>query len=206
LSAPVRSLHAQRDVTDGVPDVLLVPGATVEIVAEPGVGALSLALTLLAVALRRALDLSSSRAWLCAVDPGSALCAPAVWALGVPLERLVVVRPPAAALLSVAVRVLRSGAFCGLVVDATGLSSLDSLPLATRRLTLAAEEFASTALVLTSPHARRRQPIPAAVRARLFADDDIVAVHIERHRFRPCTTLRWTRPPSPIETCFEETP
>jgi hypothetical protein len=138
---------------------------------------------------------------LCAIDPAGSLFSPAVQALGVPLDRLLVVVPPAKALPRVSVRAMKTGVFCAMVVDATALDDLDGLPV--RRFTLAAEAASATVFLLTHPGARRRQPLPTAVRAQLYAHDDVVDVDIERHRLGRRGRLPWQRPRSPIDRFFD---
>jgi hypothetical protein len=170
--------HA-RDTLAHLCDALLLPGAVVELVAERGSGAFSLAWRLMAEAARRA---PPNRGWLGAVDPERTLCAPALAALGVPLQQLVVAAPPLASLARVAVRVARSQAFCALLVDATACSVLDPLSVAVRRLALAAEGPGATVFLMTSPRARAQAPLPCAVRAELTTHTDGVHVAFRRHR------------------------
>lgn len=143
---------------------LLLPGAVVELSALPGAGALTLALRLLAEARQRAAA-EGRPAWLCAVDSTRTLHAPAVAALGVELDKLVVMQPPADRLLRTAVRAARSGAFAGLLVDASGLADVSDLVTGVRRLTLAAEESQAVGVIVTSSRARRGLPLPVAARA-----------------------------------------
>ena len=188
-------------------EALLVVGGVVELVGAPGTGALSLALACMseALAARRAQNVtSSSSSWLCAIDPAGSLFSPAVAALGIPLDRLLVVSPPHKALPRVSVRALKTGVFCAMVVDATALDDLDGLPV--RRFTLAAEASLATVFLLTRPGARRRQPLPTAVRAQLHPSTtaDVVDVDIERHRLGRRGSLPWQRPKSPVERSFDD--
>lgn len=139
---------------------LLVRGGTVELASLPGAGALSLALRLMA----RAALVEPGR-WLCVAMPSASLCASAVAARGVPLHRFLVVHPPASDLMRFSVRVVKSGVFSSVLVDATHLDDLGSLPVATRRLSLGAEEAGTTVFLLTSARAARPQPLPVAVKA-----------------------------------------
>ena len=210
LGAPAhdeRSLPASRTaLAPSLREALLIPGGVVELVGLPGCGALSLALSCMseALALRRAgAAATTTTAWLCAIDPLGCLFSPAVQALGVPLERLLVVTPPAAALPRVSVRALKTGVFCAMVVDATDVDDLDRLPV--RRFTLGAEAAQATVFLLTRPGARRRQPLPTAARVQLHPGDERgVDVEIERHRHGRRGTLRWQRPQSPIERFFDD--
>lgn len=176
---------------------LLLPGAVVELSALPGAGALTLALRLLAEARQRAAA-EGRPAWLCAVDPTRTLHAPAVAALGVDLGRLVVMQPPAERILRTAVRATRSGAFAGLLVDASGLADVSDLVTGVRRLTLAAEESQAVGVIVTSSRARRGLPLPVAARALVEsappppgsgrAGDDL-HVRFLRHRHGPMPRL-----------------
>ena len=157
-------------------EVLLLPGAVVELEALPGAGAMSVALRCVAEALRRTLTpdgrAAGHRSWLCAIDPEGMLHAPAVASLGVPLERMMVLSPSTSMVARTAVRAMRTQSFCAMVVDATGIQALDRWPVVVRRLTHAAEDSAATVFVLTSPTARRgpkgsavgREALPVAAR------------------------------------------
>lgn len=207
--APAIADAVPRGLTDVDPDVLdalLLPGAVVELCALPGAGAVTLALSCLKEALARALAIAGghSRAWLCAIDPDRRLCAPAVAGLGLPLSRLVVLAPPGAKAPRVAVRAAKSGAFCGLLVDATAAPSLDDLPVPIRRLTLAAEDARATVFLLTSPRSRRTAALPVAVRAEVAPDGDDVVVRFVRHKHGLRDPRRLARPQSPVERFYAE--
>lgn len=198
-----------RGLTDVDPDVLdalLLPGAVVELCALPGAGAATLALSCMKEALARSLAIAGgqARAWLGAIDPERRLCAPAVLGLGLPLSRLVVLAPPAAAAPRVAVRATKSGAFCALLVDATGLPSLDVLPVPIRRMTLAAEDAQATVFLLTSPRSRRTLALPTAVRAEIEPDDRDVLVRFVRHKHGLRDPRRFARRAAPVARSFAE--
>ncbi len=168
---------------------LLLPGAAVELCALPGAGALSLALRLLKETLRPGFEARTAQGrrvrpspWLCALDCGRQLHAPAVSRLGVPLERLVVIAPTLADVPRLAVRAARSGIFAGLVVDLTEQASLATLPVPLRRMTLAAEDCGATVFLLTSPHAARPSTLPVAARAEIGVGEHGTVVDIVRHR------------------------
>lgn len=166
-------------------DALLMPGAVVELSALSGAGALSLAFRILEQARRRA-RAAGRPAWLCAVDPTRTLHGPAVAAMGLPLDSLVVVQPPEERLLRTAVRAARSGAFAGVVVDGSALHDVSGLVTGLRRLTLAAEEHAVACILLTSSRAVRGLPLPVASRAlvesALGPRGDELHVRFLRHR------------------------
>ncbi|MBM4279864.1 MAG: hypothetical protein FJ137_03655 [Deltaproteobacteria bacterium] len=140
-----------------------IPGAVVELSALPGAGALSVAF---ALALRaRAQAVAARRpGWLCALDPAGTLSAPALLHLGVPLDELLVIRPPPDRALACATRACRSGV-AAVVVDVAAVDDLSRWSVPLRRLTLAAEEQGAAVLLVTSARARREGPLPCAARA-----------------------------------------
>ena len=145
---------------------LLLPGATVELCAPPGAGALSFALRMLRETLQPGYETRTAQGrrvrpspWLCALDCRQELHAPAVARLGIPLERLLVIAPPLADVPRFAVRAARSGVFAGMVVDLTHLRNLASLPVPLRRMTLAAEDCGATIFLLTSPRCKSARPV-----------------------------------------------
>lgn len=199
------------ELSPALRDALLLPGAVVELVGAPGRGAMTLALQCLAEALAQQLVLapsssaaSSARSWVCALDPQRELFAPAVRAIGIPLERFVVVTPPHEALLRVSVRIVKSSVFCAAVVDATAIDALNDAMVAVRRLTLQAEASSSTVFFLSDERSRRPAQLPAAVRARVY-DGGVV---VERHRYGAQTNsgeraegreFAWSPPRSPLQ-------
>jgi hypothetical protein len=165
-SLPIALGRSRVDVeVDGDPLAAswLIPGAVVELSALPGVGALSVAFALALRARARALSAGRS-GWLCALDPAGTLAAPALLHLGVPLDALLVVRPPAERLLACAARACRAGV-AAVVVDAGAVDDLSRMSVPLRRLTLAAEEQGTAAILVTSVRARREGPLPCAARA-----------------------------------------
>lgn len=180
---------------------LLIERGVVELAGLPGSGATTLALSCMTEIWAR---LAPAREpWLCAVDGSARLFAPALLSLGVPLHRLFVVAPPLAALPRVAVRVMKSGAFCAVLVDAREHQAPETLPV--RRFTLLAEASSMTVYLLTSPTARRRAPLPTTVRVRVTPrSQKEIGVVIEHHRGGPRAPFSWRRPASPLERFFEE--
>lgn len=193
-------------------ETLLMPGTVVELVGAPGRGATSLALLCLAEALAARLQAATSTAlssasasaaqtWLCAIDPERTLFGPAVHAMGVPLSRLLVVAPGAddaatrkTALWRSAVRAIKSGVFCGAVVDACAVDVDNAAFVAVRRLGLAAEECGASVFVLTDERAARQQPLPSAARA-IVGEGGVV---VERHRTGKTGAFLWEPPRSPL--------
>jgi hypothetical protein len=186
------ALARERSVVDGATGVtrlpmiaretLCLPGATVELSGLPGAGLRTLALLSMLECLAASMARGASTSWVGAIDPARLLHAPAVAALGLPLSRFVVVAPPQASLARLSVRVMRSGAFCALFVDATSLDQLDGLGVAVRRLTLAAEAVGGTVFLATSSTARRSLPLATAARALVSPSPTGIAVEILRHR------------------------
>jgi hypothetical protein len=162
---------------------LLQPGEVVELCARPGTGVLSLAFHLVKALYeaRRA-----QAPWLCALQSEAELLSvPALLQLGIPLTRLLVLSPPASRtshLGRLAVRVIRSGNFAGIIVDATALSSLEDWPVAIRRLGLAARTHGTAVFVLTHPDARRPLALPTAARAHCRAEEAGLSVTLVKHR------------------------
>ncbi len=200
-------------------ETLLMPGTVVELVGAPGRGATSLALLCLAEALAARLQAASAststasmsttaaQTWLCAIDPERTLFGPAVHAMGVPLSRLLVVVPGAddvtatrktiargASLWRSAVRAIKSGVFCGAVVDACAVDVDNAAFVAVRRLGLAAEECGASVFVLTDERAARQQPLPSAARA-IVGEGGVV---VERHRTGKTSAFLWEPPRSPL--------
>lgn len=117
-------------------------------------------------------------AWCAFVDPWSTLHAPAVLTQGVDPARLLVVRPPVAALARVVVRLAESRVFSVIVADtsaAPGVETgaeppginLDRWSTVVRRVALAVEKTDTSVIVLTDVLARRAMPLPVALRLEL---------------------------------------
>lgn len=162
-----------------LPDAGLPRGAVVEVASPRGLArATSIALAACASAqaearLRAGGD-ATPGAWCAWVEAGATLHAPGVRAAGVDLERLLVVRSPAADLARIAIRVVSSRAFSVVVIDAAGvpgaapaIGRLDRWSTAVRRLALAVEGSDTTVLLLTDKQAPRATPLPAALRLEL---------------------------------------
>src|SRR5215470_4433434 len=135
-------------------------GQVVELWGEPASGRTRLAFRAIAEA-HRALRLA---AW---VDGPRTLYPPALPPLGVRLEQLLVVRPPEPRQLAwSALQLLRSGAFCAVVLDLTQ-ASVRLSPPESRRLVEGASRSGSVLLLLTPPEA----PADATLRLRVSAQD-----------------------------------
>ena len=151
-----------------MPDGGLVRGGVIELRAA-GEGALGTSLALAACAQAQT-EGGSSTPWCAFIDPSGTLYGPGVAAAGVNLSRLLVVRPPLAALSRVALRLAESEAFAVVVVDLTGVvGERVSVPLGTwprvvRRLALAVEGTGHSVLLLTREADRRPLPLPVAQR------------------------------------------
>jgi recombination protein RecA len=162
------------DALDAVlPDQGLLRGGVVEL-AVSGPSALATSLALHAVrAVQLAEKDTPSGAWCAFVDPSSTLYAPGVAALGVNLERLLVVRPPLEALGRTAVKLAESSAFSLVVIDTLGTLgrpvevTLDAWSRIVRRLSMAVDGTRRSVLLVTDAHERRSLPLPVAQRIEL---------------------------------------
>jgi len=147
-------------------------GALTEIILpQEGIGGLSLLMPALA-------KLSRARRWLAWVSPPHIPYAPALAYAGIDLSRVLLVRPKARTDgLWALEQTLRAGT-CGAVIawPAAGLS-----PRQLRRLQLAAEE-GNTWGILFRTRAAEKEASPAALRLRLEADDNGLAVHVLKRR------------------------
>ncbi|MBS0545027.1 MAG: translesion DNA synthesis-associated protein ImuA [Proteobacteria bacterium] len=149
-------------------------GALIELLVDhPGVGELSL---LLPVLNRPPFD-----RWLAWVSPPFLPYAPALAAAGVPLSRLLLIRPDTAQALWTARQALASGG-CSVVL--AWLQRIDTAGL--RRLQLAAEE-AATPLFLFRPRAAARQASPAPLRLILAGAGETLQVSILKRRGPPAS-------------------
>src|SRR5579883_16357 len=139
--------------------------------------------TSLVLAAVRAGQARSANAWCAWLDPEATLHAPGVFAAGVDLDRLLVVRSPRAQLARVAVKVVASGGFEVVVIDfdamsprrsRAGVSSRSTRRPPTlapeviiRKLALAAEPCGATVILITDALRPRAVPWPVAMRVDL---------------------------------------
>lgn len=170
--------------------------------------------TTIAIAAVRAVHAADENAWCvwCAPDHAPSLYAPALAQAGVDLDRLLVVRAPAPALSRTVVKAASSGAFGLVVVDlprgtvqdrdrksvSTGLGSergMGRSPMVgnegvvvTRKLALAAEEYGTTSLLLTSALTPRSVPWPVTMRLEVERRPDSLAVRVAKDRRGPGTS------------------
>jgi recombination protein RecA len=202
---PVQGLSFGIPELDALlPDGGLVRGSVVELCAA-GEGALgtSLGLAACAQAQAEARARGASTPWCAFVDPSATLYGPGVAAAGVDLSRLLVARPPLAALSRVALRLAESEAFAVVVVDLTGVvGERVSVPLGTwprvvRRLALAIEGTGHSVLLLTRSADRRPLPLPVAQRlevSRPSADRLMVRIaKDQRGRVSSPRPVAWAR-------------
>ena len=161
------------DPLDAVlPDQGLLRGGVVEL-AVSGPSGLATSIALHAVrAVQRAAE--STPSGFCAfVDPSSTLYAPGVAALGVDLERLLVVRPPLEALGRVSVKLAESPVFSLVVIDTLGTLgrsvevSLGAWGRIVRRLSMAVDGTTRSVLLVTDAKEPRSLPLPVAQRIEL---------------------------------------
>jgi recombination protein RecA len=161
------------DLDAALPDQGILRGGVVEL-AVNGSSGLATTLSLHAVrAVQLAEKDAPSRQWCAFVDPSSTLYAPGVRALGVDLERLLVVRPPLEALGRTALKLVESAVFSLVVIDTVGTlgRSLD-ISLATwgrivRRLSMGVDGTNRSVLLITDAKEPRALPLPVAQRIEL---------------------------------------
>ena len=202
---PVQGLSFGIPELDAIlPDGGLLRGCVVELCAA-GEGALgtSLGLAACAQAQAKAKAHSGRTPWCAFIDPSGTLYGPGVAAAGVELSRLLVVRPPPAALSRVALRLAESAAFAVVVVDLTGVVgervqvSLGTWPRVVRRLAMAIEGTGHSVLLLTRQADRRPLPLPVAQRlevSRPSAEKLLVRLaKDQRGRIAPPRPVAWSR-------------
>lgn len=161
-------------------------------VARSGGQATTLALSACVQAQRQGLALGSNEGHWCAfVDPSASLYAPGAQALGVRLDRLLVVRPPLESLTAVTLRLVRSQVCVLVVVDTAGVPGhplnvdLGAWVRVVRQMTVALEGTLSSVLLLTDAGARRPLSLPVARRIELHRPNpEQLSLTITRDRFR----------------------
>jgi recombination protein RecA len=189
LQAAPRQFLAQLKTGLAAFDALMPSGGlplghAVELCGEPASGRTSLALRILAAATRE-------RRLAAYVDAPAELYPPAAAALGVSLERLLIVRPKTApdAVWS-ALQLARSGAFAAVVLDLTHTGLRLALPQS-KKLADAAVHGGALLTLLTPPQA------PADGMTRFFVQaEDGQTVRVETLRSRHggagrCARLEW---------------
>lgn len=187
-----------------LPDGGVLRGSVVELCAtSEGALGTSLGLALCAQAQAEARSRGQRPPWCAFVDPSSTLYGPGVAAAGVELSRLLVVRPPVAALSRVALRLAESEAFAVVVVDLAGVvGQRASVPLGTwprvvRRLAMAIEGTGHNVVLLTREADRRPLPLPVAQRLELSRPaEDRLLVQLakdQRGRIAPPRSVVWSR-------------
>lgn len=198
VSTSAGSLAAERVVDVGWPELARalpdggLPRGVVELaipIAKPGTmpgGATTIALSAVSAAHAR-----DARAWCAWITPSGtpSLYAPAVAQRGVDLDRLLVVRPEPAALARTVVKVVGSGAFEIVVVDALsglggegrGKKKVDG-SVVVRKLALFAEEQGTASILVTNAYAPRPLPWPVALRLEVERRLDAIAVRVTKDR------------------------
>jgi recombination protein RecA len=167
-----------------------LPRGVVEIASPVGKrGALRGGATTIALAAVKAAHARDAAAWCAWVSAEGepSLYAPSVAQAGVDLDRLLVVRPPHAALSRTIVKVAASGAFDLLVVDAiTGLESRHAKnaksEMVVRKLALASEERGTTCVLLTNAYAPRTMSWPVALRLEVERRPESLALRVTKDR------------------------
>ncbi len=157
------------------------PGRSIELLADrPGVGELSLLLPLLGA--------TPPARWIVCIAPPLLPYAPALARAGVPLARLLVVRPERREDLLWAIRQALLSGSCACVL--AWPQRIDNAGL--RRLQLAAEESA-TPLFLFRPASVAAQPSPAVLRIALAPHPEGLQLRILKRR-GPLAAARWCSP------------
>ncbi len=162
------------DVDELLPSGGFPRGAVTELAAADGLASSStLALRAVASAQIEARLRGGESALAALVDPTRTFYGPAVRALGVDADRLLVVRPSLEAAARIAVRLAQSRAFSVVVVDtagvpgARGVRSLAAWGMAVRRVALAVEGTDTCVVLLTALEAHRPLPLPVSMRLEL---------------------------------------
>lgn len=148
--------------------------------------------TTIAVSALRALHASDEHAWAAWITPTIAgipsLYAPSLAESGVDLQRLLVVRPEPTALTRTMAKVAASGAFGVVVVDlpqsreSSRGSASGGETRVVRKLALAAEEFGTISLLLTSALTPRSMPWPVALRLEVERRPDALGIRVTKDR------------------------
>jgi hypothetical protein len=158
-----------------LPDGGLLRGGVMELaIAGSGLGTTLALGAIRAVQAERSGGFGGSRKpWCAFVDPTASLYAPGVFASGVALERLLVVRPEAEAVGRVALKLVESAVFELVVVDLLGTLgkdlgfSLARFSRVVRRLSMAVDGTDKSVLLLTDALEPRALPLPVAQRIEL---------------------------------------
>ena len=180
-----------------LPDQGLPRGSVVELaVSGPSGLATFIALSAVRAAQLAAKEISRP-GWCAFVDPSSTLYAPGVAALGVDLERLLVVRPPLEALGRTALKLVESAVFSLVVIDTLGtLGRPLDMPLAAwgrivRRLSMGVDGTNRSVLLVTDAKEPRVLPLPVAQRIELSQPDSgRLGVRIAKDRRGRITNVR----------------
>lgn len=147
--------------------------------------------TTIAISAIRAVHADDERAWCAWITPKASgsmktpgLYAPALAQAGVDLDRLLIVRPDAPALSRTLVKAASSGAFALVVVDVPRgvIQNGNEGVVVTRKLALAAEEYGTTSLLLTSAREPRSVPWPVAMRLEVERRPDALAIKVAKDR------------------------
>jgi hypothetical protein len=142
--------------------------------------------TTIAIAAIAAIAHADPHAWCAWIAPAKSplLYAPALAQAGVDLDRLLIVRPQAPALSRTVVKAASSGAFAMVVVDVpkAAITNGNEGVVVTRKLALAAEEYGTTSLLLTSALQPRAVPWPVAMRLEVERRPDSLGIKVAKDR------------------------
>lgn len=184
-----------------LPDAGVARGHVVQLAAlHPGALTTTVALKACAEAQQQGHALGSEEPWCAFIDPSQSLHAPGVAQFGVRLDRLLVVNPEPQALASVALRVVRSGVFAVVVIDALGdfgagaVKSLGPWVRTVRQMALALEGQRTVVLLLTDASSQSPLPLPVAQRIELRRNQwSQLELRVAKDRWGRITT--WHRVP-----------
>jgi recombination protein RecA len=198
-----------------LPDGGILRGGVVELMIPGGSGlgtALSLAAVRSVQELGKLSGLRESTPWCAFVDASASLYAPGVEAMGIELNRLLVVRPQVEGIGRAAIKLAESGVFGLVVVDTVGALgagldvSLKSFGRIVRRLSMAVDGTKNSVLLLTSSLQPRALPLPVAQRLELAhptRERLVVRVAKDRRgRVTPPRSVVWAR--SPLSGAHDE--
>lgn len=166
-----------------------LPRGVIEVRAPKALGGS----TLVALAAMRSLHRADAQSWCAWLDPEASLYAPGVAMAGVDLNRLLVIRPPRAEVLRMALKAVRSSAFGLIAIDVDpahhehARSPRDrfrqDIEVFVRKAALLAGESGATVLLLTDANVSRSVPLPVALRLELTRTQHALRVHVAKERY-----------------------
>lgn len=204
--AQAESSFSLGDLDAVLPRSGLLRGGVVELSLARGAPGTSLALAACRAIQVQADRIGGAIPWCAFVDPTATLHAPGVIRAGVRLDRVLVVRPPLAALPRTVLCLAKSAALELVIVDLMGVRgapihiSLSPWPRLVRRLALEVDGTRRSVLLLTETAAARTLPLPVAQRIEIerpLLDRLVVKVAKDRRGLiAPPRPITWSRPGS----------